>query len=469
MKRITILLLGAACLLSACDNFLTSKDKSQVLENTLFTDREGVEDALYGIYSGLAAEKLYGVNIPLYMDLFAQFYDQFPTNYGGVPFKYEHERTALRSVYDGIWKGMYKSISDINNFLANLDSYEGNRLEFENLYRGEALGMRAYLHFDLLRMFAPVKMEERGIPYVTRFGTSVTPFSSVKACYDLIIADLEEAERLLQEDEENLVLPRVRSHKYIMLRNREVHFNLYAAKATLARVYYMRGQEGDLEKAGQYAREIIESGKFPLIAEAKNVPYMVAGVIAETEGIWGLSNTTLYSSLHSHYVAEGTTSYYKTAYVHRRIYEGADYRSGWFSLGMGKSFKLIDPVESGMSSTAPAGLKGVNQIRVAEMYLIAAESCMEDNSEKALEYLDELNRARGLSGFSGNLTTDDLDTEWRKELIQEGQAWFLMKHRHYETITPASENSNKIEMTEAMWQLLIPDDEFEFRDESTIN
>lgn len=52
----------------------------------------------------------------------------------------------------------------------------------------------------------------------------------------------------------------------------------------------MRNKPGDLEKAGQYAKEIIDSEKFPLVDKLE-VQYMVAGVVAGTEGIWGLSNT----------------------------------------------------------------------------------------------------------------------------------------------------------------------------------
>ena len=63
------------------------------------------------------------------------------------------------------------------------------------------------------------------------------------------------------------------------------------------------------------------------------------------------------------------------------------------------------------------------------------------------------------------MTLEDIDREWRKELVQEGQVWFLMKHRQYPTVQNV--NNQVITMTGEMWQLLIPDDEFEFRDEST--
>ncbi len=473
MKKLAILWILAVLLLGGCDDFLTSRDKSQVLEKVLFTDREGVEDALYGIYAGLAKSGLYGAEMSYRLDLLAQFYEPLTSSLYDM-LEYEFDDPGVRPFQNDIWKSMYRSISDINNFLDNLDAYEGKELRFENLYRGEALGLRAYLHFDLLRMYASVKMSERGIPYVTRFGSSVTSFSTVKECYDFIIGDLTEAERLLRQDDTLLTLPRVRSHEFIMCRNRELHFNWYAVQATLARVYYMRGEPGDLEKAGQYARTVIESEKFPLIKNPQDVRFVVAGVVAETESIWGLSNKKLYEVLHSHYVESDGNNSIAPSSAQIKLYvttDGTtDWRKDWFRTVIGssgdRSVKILDPVELGIGDE-PAGEKGVNQIRVAEMYLIAAEAALDTEPETARKYLDDLARSRGLEQFNELLTLEGIDKEWRRELVQEGQVWFLMKRRPPEKVV-AVHNNQEIIMTEDKWQLLIPDDEFEFREDFTM-
>lgn len=473
MKRLTILWVFVALLWGGCDDFLTSRDNTQVLEKTLFADREGVEDALYGIYSGLAKPELYGFYVPCRMDLLAQFYKPGNTALYDV-LHYDFLKPAGREVCNSIWKTMYRSISDINSFLANLDAYEGESLMFGDLYRGEALGLRAYLHFDLLRMYAPVKLGERGIPYITRFGSSVTSFSTVKECYNLIIDDLLEAEKLLRQDDTLLMLPRVRSHEFVICRNREVHFNWYAVQATLARVYYMRGEPGDLEKAGEYARAVIDSEKFPLISDPKDARFVVAGVVAETEAVWGLSNKNLYDPMAECFLTTSDYSAYKPSDSDMSLYEskaGNDWRKEWLIAppGTGGStrwVKIIDPVEAGISSLMPAGVEGVNQIRVTEMYLIAAEAALESHPETARKYLEDLVSSRGLERFEGELTLENIDKEWRRELAQEGQVWFRMKHRHPETVEAV--DRNVITMTEEMWQLLIPDDEFEFREDFTM-
>ncbi len=101
------------------------------------------------------------------------------------------------------------------------------------------------------------------------------------------------------------------------------------------------------------------------------------------------------------------------------------------------------------------------------MYLIAAEAALENEPETARKYLDELARSRGLDQFNDALTLEGIEKEWRRELVQEGQVWFLMKRRHPEKVVDAH-NSEEIIMTEDKWQLLIPDDEFEFREDFTM-
>lgn len=67
---------------------------------------------------------------------------------------------------------MYNVIANINNFLEYVDKNK-DVLVTERYYetmKGEALGLRAFLHFDLLRMFGPIYKEHpasKAIPYRT--------------------------------------------------------------------------------------------------------------------------------------------------------------------------------------------------------------------------------------------------------------------------------------------------------------
>ncbi len=187
-----------------------------------------------------------------------------------------------------------------------------------------------------------------------------------------------------------------------------------------------------------------------------------------------LSNKKLYEVLHSHYVESDGNNSIAPSSAQIKLYvttDGTtDWRKDWFRTVIGssgdRSVKILDPVELGIGDE-PAGEKGVNQIRVAEMYLIAAEAALDTEPETARKYLDDLARSRGLEQFNELLTLEGIDKEWRRELVQEGQVWFLMKRRHPEKVV-AVHNNQEIIMTEDKWQLLIPDDEFEFREDFTM-
>ncbi len=99
------------------------------------------------------------------------------------------------------------------------------------------------------------------IPYVTTYEFYVTPFSSVTEVYDKIIQDLERAIGLLADDESLMEAERT-GHAADFVSARETHFNLYAAEAALARVYWMKG---DLKNAKIYAQKVIDSHKFQLV------------------------------------------------------------------------------------------------------------------------------------------------------------------------------------------------------------
>ena len=69
------------------------------------------------------------------------------------------------------------------------------------MIRGETLGLRAYLHFDLLRMFAPsftVGANAAAIPYVDRVTRTPFPQLTNMAVTEKILQDCEEALSLLE-------------------------------------------------------------------------------------------------------------------------------------------------------------------------------------------------------------------------------------------------------------------------------
>lgn len=480
MKNIAIII-SAMFLFSACDNFLDVKPKAEIVEYVYFDKPEGFEDALYGVYTKLGGSTLYGENLGWGMlDVFAQYYKKSSASESAVNLmRIEHEK--LKSSYSGIWSTTYEAIGYVNNILRNLNKKDENSMYWYNLYKGEALGLRAYLHFDLLRLFAPhiaSQPAKEAIPYVTIYTGMVSPFRTVEEAYDLVLKDLKEAESLLGEDSTLFAYPRRFRADDGFATCREIHFNLYAAQALLARVYWMKG---DLENALVYAKKVIDSDKFPL-EDKLNLGQFVAGRLSSKETIFGIYSNDMLEKLKSaFYTYEPTYTWLPDDAVLNLYNVPQEYgndmrRTKWFRVpdnvgdtAILRCMKIVNEekiVSPGSYKSENGRIEGINMIRIPEMYLICAEALLEKHPEEAQKYFDALIESRGLFKYADRpgqapLTLNDIIEERRKEFVQEGQYFFTLK-RMNANINIAYDKK-EVEGSDELYTLLIPEEEFEYR------
>lgn len=99
----------------------------------------------------------------------------------------------------------YTTILNCNVILENLATQQGILSPAEtNLMKGELLALRAFLHFDMLRLFGPIYKEDPSalsIPYnesVKIMNLPLLPADSI--VHNKIMRDLDEAEKLLAKD-----------------------------------------------------------------------------------------------------------------------------------------------------------------------------------------------------------------------------------------------------------------------------
>ncbi len=109
----------------------------------------------------------------------------------------------------GIYNSAYDVLDNANRVIRGADDFIANSNDNTNLLnqiRGEALAIRAWQHFDLLRMFAPsFDSNAPGVPlanqvFVVGEDDLSIPRSSVGEVLALINADLMEAANILQGD-----------------------------------------------------------------------------------------------------------------------------------------------------------------------------------------------------------------------------------------------------------------------------
>ena len=100
-----------------------------------------------------------------------------------------------------------------------------------------------------------------------------------------------------------------------------------------------------------------------------------------------------------------------------------------------------------------------------------AETLIEKEPTEALRYYNEFISSRGLN-TEESITKEDVDKQFWREYLQEGQYWFRLRRRQVPEIEvePALANAKgikTIQMDENKWSLPIPDSEFEFREDGS--
>lgn len=417
-------------LFSSCNKWLDVDLADKVTEEKLFSTPQGYQEALAGVYSTMASSDLYGQKLTMEdIDVLAQYY-----SYDGISSIYEklknydYENTGSQGRILAIWKGMYAAISGANNIIkwAGKDNKVLNA-DTKNQVLGEAYALRAYLHFDLIRMFCPdVKKSPKvsGIPYNLEFGVSLPPIYTVEENIQLVVNDLKQAEILLARDPITSVKPYQMANKD-MADKYVARINLYGVKALLARVALMRG---DKASAVKYAKEVIDSERFKLLDFASiDKSDQEIDMLFSDEHIFSLRNKKLsdYSTyLHYPEIIGTSTRFAYLPFVNvSTMYESNndDIRYiKWFSI-TGNFVKYTVANKAKFFPKMP-------MIKLSEMYLILAECYLEKDDASAQSYINTLrdHRIRNNSHWS-YLTMDYIIQEIKREFIGEGQLWYAYK------------------------------------------
>lgn len=246
-------------LLSSCKKFLDQTSPNDVAQENMFQDANSLESARIGMYNTLQNVYYYGGYFPLMVDAYSDNgatggYDSPDVNELG-----DKTLTSANIYVQNTWIAVYNTVYTANQILANIDAIDDPTLsdEIRNDIKGEALAIRALAHFDLLRMFGEHwnLTSEYGIPVVKQVvePTELIGRSSVEDSYDAIIADLVEAEGLIQ-NEDFRADPATFKGAMFMTRN--------AVNALLARVYLYKK---DFVQAAGYATDVIDAGYASLL------------------------------------------------------------------------------------------------------------------------------------------------------------------------------------------------------------
>ena len=467
MKKIyrLLLLVTIISVFTGCDSWLDVSPKTEVKETDLFSKESGFKTALLGVYIEMVSSNLYGGNLTMsFRDVLAQYYSITSEESTYMPMTiYDYGHADVKPTVSQIWSNMYSIIANLNNLLWNMDQHkELFTADNYNIIKGEALGLRAYLHFDLLRMYAPSYVlggDALAIPYVNEVTNVPFAQKTVKQVAETCIQDLLEAEALLKETDpigpafksysENYTNSGQDNAEYDedggFLRYRRERMNYYAVTTSLARIYLFLENKGEAYKWAELA---VNSGR--------------------------CSSTSYIFSLYSDKLADYSDYYFNPGLEKEEqliipeerknsIYETDKYGSidsrwkEWFHEYPNSSTEYMAKYMKASDGKRPVN---VSLIAGCEAYYIAAEAATEESD--AFSHLNRVRQSFGISA-SYNLKegVDDLDAElyaeYRKSFVGEGQLFYYMKRKNFASIEGVVDGNFP-----SLYTFPLPDTEIEF-------
>lgn len=436
----------------SCKDYLDVRPKTSLSEKDFFTSEQGFLQALNGVYSQMASRNLYTDKLSMgYVSAMAQNYSpttadaSLPNNM--APATLGHTTDAEKAHASAVWTSAYSAIANLNKIIENttLNRAVLNENNAYALVRGEALALRALLHFDLYRLFGKeyvANTNAKAIPYRMEVNEFAIPPSTSEEVINFVLADLKEAEDLLEATDP--IVTKVTSAAFPDVLYRRENLNYYGIKALEARV---RITMGDKVGAAAAANVVIASNLYPFVTAAAASASANRDRLYITEQIFMLRSSNM-----THADGNGN-SYFRTGGLvgSKLTRSSADFSTLFETANGGTSdYRFAYRIESDGGSVYPSkfwqnasttlGQDRLDQyvpvIRLAEMYYILAETAT--TPEEGIAFLNTVRSYRGLlplipNGTAAQLTAELLK-EYQKEFHAEGQLFFYYKRTNATTM-----------------------------------
>lgn len=418
IKQLAFAILISIAGTSCSNGFLDIDPEQNVSAENAVVDEITLKTALNGVYSEMQDSEYYGRSFYVIPELMADNLFLSSRNTGRY-LDFDNFIVSERDAYvEGLWIRLYSVLANASRVIEGGEGLESGssdqQLRFDQLV-GEAYAIRALAHFDLVRLFAQPynftsEANHPGIPIISRVHNEriAPPRNSVREVYQQINADLE------------------RAIGKMTLTKQAGRFSVSAAHALAARVALY---QEDYDAAIFHSSEVIDSGIYNLV-DTDSYPDLWAKDF-NSESIFEIINTVSDNSGTNGLGHFFDVTGYADALVTFNLidqYEVSDVRLS----------AIIPGAKPGAENNAnfvgkfPKGTRHDDHIRVlrlAEQYLIRAESYAKTNQENLAQQdlLKVMHRAHA-DGVSvaevGDALMDRILLERRKELAFEGHRLF---------------------------------------------
>lgn len=449
----------------SCKKFLDVNSSNQIMQETMFKDAAGIRIAVNGVYRLLSTADLYGKNLTWgFATAMAQTYDdRFIYNELGALSRFEWESISAQNGLEQVWSRAYNVLANCNNIIQVVQAKDTGFFpqgsNEKNMILGEMYGIRALVHFDLLRLFAPAPVtgySGAAIPYVTTYPEYQPARLNMATVFTKITEDMTNAQSLLTSID-TIYLRQIMRSSVGRIRNPGSYFNLpqgeffnyrcermnyFAATALLARIYLYKGEYENAFKNAKIVYDAQKRNWFQWTAS------MNQGEITDPEYIFtkrpdeivlSFSNAKNYENYESLMSQPGSQMFRLPDRYMEFLFDvdTDDFRkAGWYDRYNDKRY-LTWARPRGTSYYADLTLKQQGPLlpvlRFSEMYHIMIEYYIRNgNVTDAVPILNDLRTRRGAklkipNTISAADLMEKLVKDITRETLTEGQTFFLYK------------------------------------------
>ncbi|HBG42672.1 MAG TPA: hypothetical protein DDW85_14890 [Porphyromonadaceae bacterium] len=456
MKRKIVTI--AICILfvvvnSSCDDWLTVQPKNMTTKEKMFESEGGFEMALVGLYVTLQ-----GIYTPGFIMMGGKGIETMTHNYAESLSStttytyqlYSHNYTdaEVDKEFSYLFQHYYRIIANANALLDGLEQQD-NVLSADKaaLIEGEALAIRAFCHFELLRLWGPVPTrvdaQKKYLPYVKILSTSNYEYVTYEEYVELLFSDFNRAEELLDSSDPiknysnsdlNSSYNSIKGYSETFWYYRQKRFNLYGVKALLARLYLWTGNK---TKAYNYAKEVLEAknptgeAKFTLGSQA-NINKSDYTFFSEH-----LIGMYLYEfeDKNGNFKGENAFLVNTRDVITDKLYANeTDLRLKLFALSSSSTFGSVYGTQKFSKFKSSDNTdKSVPLVRLSEMYLILIETAP---LAEANSYYQAFRSARETSNIplTEDTRLEEMVKEYVREFFSEGQSFFAHKRLNRTTL-----------------------------------
>lgn len=440
MKKniIQICLLVAVFCSASCSDWFDVSPKADVKIEDLFKSEAGFRDVLIGGYSLMSKPSMYGREMTWgFLDVLSLYYPSINNKdhqyYKAM--RHLYDEPEVQSVTDAVWVTGYKAISNLNAILKHIDDKQDvfpDKAAYE-LLKGETLALRAFLHFDLCRLFGPVPSpannSQQSVPYMSDFTNVAQVPLSMTDMYSALMKDIDEALLLMRDHD--LIGPeyaQLYDGNSTKVSRRKKYLNYYSVALLKARIAHYFGDK----------TAAMEGVKLILPTAQSEIPEPLS-LTEKADSKQRLFNSELLFMLDivdfedklSPFCGDkakesgisGTTQLSFSRVAKEKLYEKAasndnDFRlQTWFTDMDGRTDMMAKY----------QGAKTIPMLHLSELYYIAAQCAA--NNEEALTYLNKIRAHRGLAPVTEDQYETELEKEYLKEFMGEGEIFFYYKRK----------------------------------------